>query len=345
MQQLPNETLWAIASYLTCQRDVYSLIRTNRHTYIALKEFLYRFNSQYHHASALPFATKLRNSSQVQSLLDGLQIARGKTRMPPSPRNAPRVEDEEDCIEICGEDKDATLDPFWADIFTHSLFQERYSILDIENIQSALSVAIRCVYTDIVMLLLNRGANVNFYRGDSRIQGPSPECAYTRWRYWEIDPPPLFIAVQFGHREIVRLLLERGANAELYVPSPLYRAVDDGRRDIISVLVEYGAGPQTTALILAVLRKDISMVRYLLDGGFKIEEYGHTGLYAAKIKGDQGIVYLLLERGATLDLLTEADKEKWEKEDGDGRHTIRKHPIFLCTGDIMVSESDFEEES
>lgn len=80
-------------------------------------------------------------------------------------------------------------------------------------------------------------------------------------------------------------MLERGADTELYAPSPLYRAVEDNRQGTITVLLKHGVWPQTTVLKLAVLQEDKSMVRFLLDSGFRVQEYGYAALYATRMKG------------------------------------------------------------
>lgn len=224
----------------------------------------------------------------------------------------------------------------------HPLYHQGYSIQDILSIQRALLVAVRRGYTDIVTLLLDRGVQINFYRG---FQGPPPEYTRTRPRTRELNPPPLFLAVQSGHLEVVKLLLERGADANLYAPLPLYRAVEDNRRDIITLLLKYGVGSQTAALKLAVLRGDESMVRFLLDNGFRVQKYGCSAMYAAKIKGDRDMVDLLESRGATLGLLGESDRESWDEEDGDGNwRPGRVRTMFVHWCDEVVEESDAEED-
>lgn len=156
----------------------------------------------------------------------------------------------------------------------------------------------------------------------------------------EVDHPPLFTAVQFGNLEIVKLLLQRGADPKRYAPSPLYRAVEDNRRDIIPILLEYGVGPQTTSLKLAVLHRDESMVRLLLDRGLKVSEYGYAALYAAEMKGDWDMVNLLKSRGATLATLSHADRETWAKEDGDGTLRPSRHVLCISYEDVVLEESD-----
>lgn len=173
LTQIPTETLWAITSYLPRQRDIHTLIKTNRHVYNVLRESLYHFNSQYHHGAALSFASERKNVPQITSLLDGFRVARNKARSPPRDLDAEESEEDEECPE----DRDTILHPYWTDILTHPLYHQGYSILDIVNIQRALLVAIRRGYTDIVTLLLDRGARVNFYRAQ-------PPAAFSRRAVW-----------------------------------------------------------------------------------------------------------------------------------------------------------------
>ncbi|ODM21382.1 hypothetical protein SI65_02225 [Aspergillus cristatus] len=203
-------------------------------------------------------------------------------------------------------------------------------------------VAIRGGYANIVTLLRDRRARVNFYRGN-RVQCLEPQYTRKWWRSLEVDHPPLFVAVQAGHLERVKVLLGRGADADMCAPSPLYRTVEDDRRDIVPVLLEHGVGPQMTALKLAVLRGDESMVRLLLDGGLKVPEYGYAALYTAKMKGGRDMVDLLESRGATLAALGDIEKRNWAKEDGDGT----RRPIFqrmFISDETEVKEDDEDDE-
>lgn len=148
---------------------------------------------------------------------------------------------------------------------------------------------------------------------------------------------------QTGNLELVRLLLPRGADLELYTSSPLYRAVKDDRRDIIPILLEYGVGPQETALKLAVLNEDESMMRLLLDRGFNVSRYGHTGLFTAEQKCLWDIINLLKSRGATLAALSHHDSLIWTQEDGDGTGSPYGQPTCVAWGD-EVDKSDGEPE-
>ncbi|CAI7647896.1 unnamed protein product [Penicillium discolor] len=314
--QLPTEILWTIASCFCQQRDIYAFIRTNRHLYETLIKFLYYFHAHYRHGAALSFLAERNLFLQVQNLLDGLNATRNQPQaslavIEATEDKAPKMyEEEEDTVLRRTREK---WDP--TDIFTHPLFQQGYSIPSVVNIQHALVVAIQGGHTKIVAVLLDFGAQANFYCG-GRTQ-------YTRnwWHSKEVDYPPLFTAVQFGNLELIKLLLQRGADPELYTPSPLYRAVKDDRRDIIPILLEY--------------------VRLLLDGGLNVSQYGHAGLYTAKIKGDQDMVDLLESRGATLAALTDVEKENWAGEDGDGTRPIFQR-MFISDENEIEEEEDNE---
>ena len=77
---------------------------------------------------------------------------------------------------------------------------------------------------DIAVLLLKYGANVN-----------------ERYMSWT----PLINAIVEGHTEIVKLLLEHGADVNFGIPSrnkyPLFTASLVGNIDIIKLLVDHGA--------------------------------------------------------------------------------------------------------
>ncbi|KAJ5209999.1 hypothetical protein N7491_009810 [Penicillium cf. griseofulvum] len=348
LPQLPTEILWIIASCLCTQRDIYALIRTNRHLHKIFIKFLYCFHGQYKHGAALSFVAERNLFLQVQSLLDGLNAARNLPPASPgvieaTADKAPKMyEEEEDTVLRRTRDRLNPKDPYCQDIFTHPLLQQGYSIPSVMNIQHALVVAIQGGYTKIVAVLLDFGAQANFYCGE-RAQCLIPQHTRNWWHGKEVDYPPLFTAVQCGNLELVKLLLQRGADPELYAPSPLYRAVEDNHRDIIPVLLEHGVVRQATALKLALLHEDESMVRLLLNGGLNVSQYGYTGLYTAKMKGDENMVDLLESQGATLAALTDVDKENWARKDGDGTRRPIFHRMFISDATEIEEEEEDDE--
>ncbi|OOF99948.1 hypothetical protein ASPCADRAFT_203830 [Aspergillus carbonarius ITEM 5010] len=319
---LPPEVLLNIASYLRHQRDVYALVRTNRQFYHLMRDFLYQYNSRYYHASALLFAAKHGNEYIVCKLLDGLKAAVGKSRkLPYSQQRKRAIQDE--AVPDSGSDSDTVWSdasvksedihiPFVADIITHPLRAAKYTTTDINIIQSALIAAIRAGHKSIVMLLLDRGAQANFYRGLRRVNTyREPRRGTKRIR---VDHPPLCQAVQCGRAALVKLLLERGADPDRYCYSPLYQAVVSRRRDIIQMLLQHGAKVHSRSLKLAVQRADMSMVQFLLENGVHAEESGHSALLVAKRKGMEDMVELLQSKGATLDVEFGSSDDSWNDD-------------------------------
>jgi ankyrin repeat protein len=113
---------------------------------------------------------------------------------------------------------------------------------------------------------------------------------------------PLALAAFFGHREIVRALLEHGAPVGLAARNP--------RR--------------ITALHAAVARHDADIVELLLDHGADPDarqERGYAPLHEAAAAGDETIARMLLEHGARLDARTDEGKTPLDLADerGQGR--------------------------
>jgi ankyrin repeat protein len=85
-----------------------------------------------------------------------------------------------------------------------------------------LEIACEKGYTEIVRLLLQKGASI--------------KATYNRFTH-------LYVACQNGHTEIVRLLLEKGAKIEATYKgyTPLHMACEKGYAEIVKLLLEKGA--------------------------------------------------------------------------------------------------------
>ena len=127
----------------------------------------------------------------------------------------------------------------------------------------------------------------------------------------------LTLAVVYDHVEIVKLLLERGANIEAttsirYDGTPLIWAAGvGGDVEIVKLLLERGANieartnvSQETPLMLAAQHGRIEIMNLLLEKGANIEAvdaYGDTPLMGAVDRKQISAAKLLLNKGANID--------------------------------------------
>ncbi|EXF84400.1 hypothetical protein CFIO01_02715 [Colletotrichum fioriniae PJ7] len=123
---------------------------------------------------------------------------------------------------------------------------------------------------------------------------------------------PLLIACESGHSEIVRMLLDKGANIDasgIKRATALIAASLNGSAEIVQMLLDKGADVNFlnddeygTALIAASYRGFIGIVQMLLDKGAEVDAVGgdkhSTALIAASLNGSAEIVQMLLDRGA-----------------------------------------------
>jgi ankyrin repeat protein len=118
---------------------------------------------------------------------------------------------------------------------------------------------------------------------------------------------PLVMAAYEGHTEIVRLLLEAGADVAAVDPgmkaTALHAAAYAGRADAARLLVEHGIeidkqGPYNgyTALHDAIWQNNIDVAKILIDAGARLDLKNHTGETAldfARIKKRHEIAALI----------------------------------------------------
>ena len=116
---------------------------------------------------------------------------------------------------------------------------------------------------------------------------------------------PLMTALAFGYQDTAEALVRRGAR----IPT-LAAAAGLGRlADAMRLLPEADALDRHRALALAAQHGHVEIVRLLLDAGEDPNRYnpegnhGHsTPLHQATWAGHDGVVRLLVERGARLDI-------------------------------------------
>ena len=149
-----------------------------------------------------------------------------------------------------------------------------------------LFLAAKAGASDIILLLLSKGADINSTTGG----GASA----------------LYIACQAGNIEAVKVLLESKANLDILTDfgwSPLFVAAYKGYSDIVMLLLEAGANVNALGKMIMVKTevKDISE-----SMAENVEQI--TALYIAALAGRADIVKLLLSNGANPNLKTSVGK-------------------------------------
>jgi ankyrin repeat protein len=125
------------------------------------------------------------------------------------------------------------------------------------------------------------------------------------------NPMPLIIAAQKGHHEIVRILLDAGANPNLTDfsnQSALMWAAFKNHPDIVDLLLKFNANPEIkesgsgqTALISSVIRQQEKIVKLLLEHGADpnlTDNKNQSALMFAAYNNHPDIVDLLLKFNA-----------------------------------------------
>ncbi|KAF0988668.1 hypothetical protein HZS_1980, partial [Henneguya salminicola] len=158
------------------------------------------------------------------------------------------------------------------------------------NRETALTIGCLSGHEEIVKLLINKGANIE--HRDKR--------GYT----------PLMICSQTGNIKLCKCLINIGAIIDAYCDknkdTSLTIATNNNRLDIVRLLVEKGANIQhqtfndQTPLIISLKNGNKQILQYLLDKGANINTIyqGQTPLMIATISEHTNIVRILLERGA-----------------------------------------------
>lgn len=112
----------------------------------------------------------------------------------------------------------------------------------------------------------------------------------------------LMFAAQHGHREIVELLIARGANVNqkdsFYGMTPLIAAMQDSHAGVMTVLLEHGAEGANGALNAGIRLKDAALVKAALASpSLDVTMLGGS-VAAAETAGDAAIIAMVKEAAA-----------------------------------------------
>ena len=121
-------------------------------------------------------------------------------------------------------------------------------------------------------------------------------------------PTPLHWAAHYGLRDVVKLLVDKGAEPDkkdLQGRTPLQwakRSPEKLDKDLVKLLLERGDEPGDWELLKWAAEKGHKeVVQLLLDRGAKYnkaDEYGLTPLHVAASNGHREVVQILMDRGA-----------------------------------------------
>ncbi|XP_061184254.1 uncharacterized protein LOC133192274 [Saccostrea echinata] len=193
-----------------------------------------------------------------------------------------------------------------------------------EAMQKAFTIAINRGNLDLVRTLVVHGVDLNISNekftnnctpslfSTENINGDKKRQADLGFREKET---PLHIAIRRGHPEIVKYLVENGANINLYnheYKTPLHKASEYGNTEIIMQLVEHGDNINLATLWegeaplhIASEYGHTEIVKYLLRRGAKVNVFDiwkKTPLSNASENGHKDIVKHLVEHGAKVNV-------------------------------------------
>ena len=151
---------------------------------------------------------------------------------------------------------------------------------------------------DVVKYLTNAGVDVNARVG----------------HYNKYEKTLLHKAVVKGHVEVVKMLIEAGANLDLSggSTSPLLQAANEGQIDIVKLLIDAGANINIiyrfggTPLHYAINKGHVEVAKMLIEAGANVNiqnsQY-HSPLYEAARENQVEVVEMLIAAGAQIDNL------------------------------------------
>ena len=211
---------------------------------------------------------------------------------------------------------------YWNDFLTSESFPKKGETIFCKDLWRELSKAAKDGNTDMVRRILASGmvemTNKNKEPGTS----------------------PLLVAAEMGHKDVVQLLLNRGAKANMvnqHGQTPLHLAAWSGHPKVAKLLLDRGADPNIrdgfTPLHYAAFKGHKDAVKLILDSRAEpnmVNEMGdtplHTPLHQAAREGHKDVVQLLLDRGADPSTATHNGYTPLQAAAGKGHKDVVKLP-------------------
>ncbi|KAF6823075.1 ankyrin repeat domain-containing protein 52 [Colletotrichum plurivorum] len=171
------------------------------------------------------------------------------------------------------------------------------------------------------------------------------------WRRW--GRTPIYAASMNGHLEVVKVLLEKGADVSVANTNgwtPLHSAStsSNGHLDVVKILLEKGAdvlvatNDGRTPLHSASSNGHLDVVKVLLASGADVsvaKKNGWTPLKAASSNGHLNVVKILLEKGADVLVATNDGWTPLHSASSDGHLEVVK--VLLENGaDVSVANTN-----
>eukprot|EP00298_Acanthocystis_sp_HF-20_P007573 c17138_g1_i1.p1 GENE.c17138_g1_i1~~c17138_g1_i1.p1 ORF type:complete len:616 (-),score=143.08 c17138_g1_i1:16-1863(-) len=186
------------------------------------------------------------------------------------------------------------------------------------NLNSLLWQACQSGSIDNILILLDKGADINFQN----------QLSYSR--------TPLHLACENSNLEVIQVLIENGADLNTVKSSggwsALIRVANAGLRDVVKKLLENGCDLNIrssesnggwTALTRSILNGDLESVKLLTRAGCDLEirtsesrGEGHTPFTLAAFYGQTEILKELIKVGSNINAKTKSGKNAldWAKE-------------------------------
>ncbi|GMG09608.1 unnamed protein product [Aspergillus oryzae] len=165
------------------------------------------------------------------------------------------------------------------------------------------------------------------------------------------EQTPLGVASEEGNLEIVRTLLEQGADvtmADIDGWTPIYTASHIGHTEVVRLLIENGSNVNTsesggcTPVNTACYQGHVETVKLLLKSGADIytaTNKGITPLYAASAGGHIEVVKLLLKWGADIDYANKYGDTPLSASSSKGHPAVSK--LLVETGADIEAKNNF----